>query len=83
MNKQNTAAAANTNEDIIREPPGCMNVKLWYDHLTPAMQQAYQRGKEMELARLEAESQAASVHEMSRRGSVSGLQENEQFADCQ
>ena len=44
MNKQsnsnlqmNTAAAANTNEDIIREPPGCMNVKLWYDHLTPAM----------------------------------------------
>ena len=37
----------------------------------------------MELARLEAESQAKSVHEMSRRGSVSGLQENEQFADCQ
>ena len=38
----------------------------------------------MELARLEAESQAASVHEMSRRGSVSGMQDqNDQFADCQ
>ena len=83
MNRQNTAAGANTDEDIIREPPGVMNVKLWFDSLTSAQQKAYQKGKQMELARLEAESQA-SAHEMSRRESVSALQnENDQFADCQ
>ena len=34
----------NQNEDILVQPPGLMNVKLWHDKLTPAQKAAYQRG---------------------------------------
>ena len=48
MTKRKKKGQVENNDDILPPPNGCMNVRLWYEQLSPRSQAAHRKWQEIE-----------------------------------